>query len=544
MNENSRPLTLKHVVYTAVAMVIVAIASAGRGAIIISTVAIGNVGNPADTRVMNDGSSGYGQVYYAYNFGKYEVTAAQYTAFLNAVGATDTYGLYNTAMTTDPAGCQIIRSGTSGSYTYSVSSDYANRPVNHVSWGDAARFCNWLANGQPTGTEMSGTTETGSYTLNGALTAAALLSVTRNTSATWFVPTENEWYKAAFYNPTTGAYYGYATSSNTLPSNVLANPDPGNSANFLDSQDNFTIGNPYYRTTVGAFAHSSSPYGTFDQNGNVWEWNESTIYDSFMGLRGGSLNDYDVTLSASFRYFDSPDFESDTIGFRVASAVPEPSSGNYWAPGATGGQGAATDHWSAAAAKWATRTGVQGSRTQAVTGALVFADLAGDVLVDGPVTATAGLTFLSDGYVLKPGLSTPSAPKIILAGGTAALNAITVDSGKTATINVVLDGSNGMTKLGDGTLVLGGANTYTGGTIVAGGTLEIGASSALPAGRPLMIGSGGTVVLSSGMSGIEMASAAVPEPGTVSLLIAAGLGIFVLCLATRCHRNAASSGIK
>jgi formylglycine-generating enzyme len=79
---------------------------------------VGIAGNTAaDTRVMNDGSSGYGQVDYAYGFGRYEATAAQYTAFLNAIATTDAYGLYNTAMATDAAGCQIIRSGTSGSYT-------------------------------------------------------------------------------------------------------------------------------------------------------------------------------------------------------------------------------------------------------------------------------------------------------------------------------------------------------------------------------------------------------------------------------------------
>ena len=48
-------------------------------------------------------------------------------------------------------GCKIQRSGSSGSYTYSVAADWANRPVNYVSWGDAARFANWLHNGQPTG---------------------------------------------------------------------------------------------------------------------------------------------------------------------------------------------------------------------------------------------------------------------------------------------------------------------------------------------------------------------------------------------------------
>ena len=72
--------------------------------------------------------------------------------------------------------CQTIgitQSGSSGSYSYSVTgsdSQAANCPIFDVSWGDAARFCNWLQNGQPTGAEGTGTTETGAYTLNGATT--------------------------------------------------------------------------------------------------------------------------------------------------------------------------------------------------------------------------------------------------------------------------------------------------------------------------------------------------------------------------------------
>jgi formylglycine-generating enzyme required for sulfatase activity len=99
----------------------------------LETVPVGNPGNAADTEVMSDGTTGYGSVDCTYNIGKYEVTAGQYTEFLNAVAATDTYGLCQTSMWVSGSGCRIQRSGTSGSYTYRVASDYANRPVNDVS---------------------------------------------------------------------------------------------------------------------------------------------------------------------------------------------------------------------------------------------------------------------------------------------------------------------------------------------------------------------------------------------------------------------------
>ncbi len=126
--------------------------------ITIDTVTVGNPGNVVDT-------TGYGAVSYTYDIGTYEVSLLQYTAFLNAVAATDTYSLWNANMGSDNgvgtgnlniAG--ISRANSSGSYTYSVIGD-GNRPVTYVSWFDAARFTNWLDNGQPSGLgEVAGST--------------------------------------------------------------------------------------------------------------------------------------------------------------------------------------------------------------------------------------------------------------------------------------------------------------------------------------------------------------------------------------------------
>ena len=310
---------------TAVVAAMVLLAAGAVQAITIDTVPVGNPGNVAD-------DTGYGAVAYTYNMGKYEVTAGQYTAFLNAVAATDTYGLYNTLMADllmdGLFACNIQRAGSSGSYTYSVASDWANRPVNLVSWGDAARFSNWLTNGQPTGAQGLTTTEDGSYYLNGAISDAALLAVVRKSPADggrYYIPTEDEWYKAAYYNPATGTYFDYPTGSNSTPSNDLITPDPGNNANYRPyyNSGDWTIGSPYYRTEVGEFENSESPYGTFDQGGNVWEWNEAVI-GSARGWRGGNFWLDSVYLWAATRYSPySPAYETGHLGFRV-SEVPEP----------------------------------------------------------------------------------------------------------------------------------------------------------------------------------------------------------------------------
>lgn len=303
-----------------------------QAAITIDTVTVGNPGNVG--QLSGAGAGGYGDdrvcgsVSYTYNIGKYEVTAGQYTAFLNAVAKTDTYGLYNSSMWSSSYGCKIQKTGSSGNYSYSVAADYANRPVNYVSYWDSCRFANWLGNGQKSGAQDATTTERGAYTLDG-YTGTDGRAIQRNAGWSWAVTSEDEWYKAAYYKGggTNAGYWLYPTQSNSAPSNQLVNPtDPGNNATYYNN--GYTIGSPYYRTEVGAHENSDSAYGTFDQGGNVWEWNEALVYDGYAdrGLRGGSFVIYGVVnLQSTYRYSSSPYYEDNYIGFRV-SQVPEPSS--------------------------------------------------------------------------------------------------------------------------------------------------------------------------------------------------------------------------
>jgi len=323
-----------HIMCVAVVVFVVSIASAAE----IETVPVGNPGNTGELSGVFPEDRVCGAVDYRYNIGTYEVTAGQYIEFLNAVAGTDTYGLYSSEMDIRDEGCQITQNGSDGSYTYDFSgrpsgaeADWTDRPVNYVSWGDAARFANWLHNGQPTGTltgdpvQDAGLTEDGSYDLDGATTGAALLAVTRNAEATWAIPSEDEWYKAAYYDPSlssgAGGYYDYPTSSNSVPSNAV--DGGGNNATIDDS--GFTIGTPYYRTEVGAHGNSESPYDTFDQGGNVWEWNEAIFTGMFRGMRGGSFDMPHDGLLASSRHPRDPSSEFEYLGFRV-SEVPEPAT--------------------------------------------------------------------------------------------------------------------------------------------------------------------------------------------------------------------------
>ena len=326
---NSARSLRKTLVLLAASCISLAGASAASANIIIETVPVGNPGNAPDPL------TGYGEVNYTYFIGKYDVTAGQYTAFLNAVAGVDTYDLYNSDMagggSSGEYGCGISRTGdgTVGDpYTYTVAAGFVNRPVTRVDFWDACRFANWMDNGQPTGAEGPGTTETGAYTLT--TTAISENTVTRNSGALWAVSSEDEWYKAAYYNPATSTYYLYPTSSDTPPGNNLADPLPGNNANFHTSTSPRPIDGGYYTTPVGQFINSPSPYGTYDQGGNVWNWNESIIDESDRGLRGGSMY-YGVSdLVSSYRAGFSPadDINGHAVGFRVVylAPVPEPAS--------------------------------------------------------------------------------------------------------------------------------------------------------------------------------------------------------------------------
>jgi formylglycine-generating enzyme required for sulfatase activity len=283
-------------------------------AVTIDWVPVGNANNTADAPTSNclNAPANCGSVDHAYFISKYETTNAQYAELLNAKAASDPVGLYNPNMDSDAIFGGITRSGVSGSFTYTAKAGFANKPVTYVSFYDALRFSNWLNNGQG-----SGDTEDGAYTI----TAAGIIanSITRNAGASiFFLPSENEWYKAAYYSGG-GVYFDYPTGTDTETGCVAPVSDTGNSANCLGA------GNVL--ATVGAYGLSDSPYGTYDQGGNVWEWNEEIVSGSSRGVRGGSWNDNASDLAASDPSSNDPSSEYAGVGFRVASLVPEPGPG-------------------------------------------------------------------------------------------------------------------------------------------------------------------------------------------------------------------------
>jgi len=313
--------------WVSVCVVMAGLLAGTAGAVNIEIVSVGNPGNAQDTRYGRNYTGnpndplGYGSVSTTYNIGKYEVTNSQYAEFLNQIdpNGLNPYALYNTNMGSGYGGISFSSGANPGS-KYAIRSSRGNMPVNYVSFWDACRFANWMNNGQG-----EGSTETGVYSLNG-VTNPPNNTIARNPGAKVFIPSEDEWYKAAYYDPSKpggGGYWDYPTQSNTAPkAEVPAGTDLINgSANYAGAVGDLT--------NVGSYTAkpSNSAYGTFDQGGNVWEWNEAVFDSLFRGLRGGSVPNGFGALRASNRYSGGydPTNEYYSVGFRVAE-VPEPAT--------------------------------------------------------------------------------------------------------------------------------------------------------------------------------------------------------------------------
>lgn len=247
------------------------------------------------------GSGCYGGVDYEYGISRTEVSNAQYTEFLNAVGAEDPHNLYSPSMGSGYGG--ISRTGTAGNYRYDTIPGRENKAVNYVTFYDAIRFANWQHNGQPTGAPSDTTTESGSYTIERA--GPFDISATRRSGATIVLTTEDEWYKAAYYN--------------NLGERWEQHPGGCGNCSSLDVTD------------VGSFPGIESIYGTLDQGGNVAEFMEGVIAGQphYRPLRGGSFGyemhgGYTGGIRSSYRRFMI--YESASMGFRLA-LIPEPSTG-------------------------------------------------------------------------------------------------------------------------------------------------------------------------------------------------------------------------
>lgn len=264
----------------------------------IDFVTIGNPGNAADTTGNPNPS---GSVPYTYRIGKFEISE-QMIAKANAEG-----GL----------GIAIINHAP-------------DKPAISVEWNEAARFVNWLNTSSGSAPAYKFAVQPGEagYLANANIELWTIGdpgynpdNLYRNNLARYFLPSFDEWYKAAYYDSTSGVYFDYPTGSDTAPTTVPSGTAAGTA-----------VYNGQFFPADVTLAGGLSPYGTMGQGGNAWEWEETDfdlVNDSPSSVRGGRGGDWEggyINLHALSRASGAPNAVFFDIGFRVAGVIPEPST--------------------------------------------------------------------------------------------------------------------------------------------------------------------------------------------------------------------------
>lgn len=276
----------------------------------------------------------YGRVDYVFEIARCELSNADYCQFLNAVAADrDPFGLWNPNMTTGIlGGIDRENDGTGHLWRYVCKVGWAQKPVVYIGFYDLARYCNWLHSGRPVtkGTNLLGVTEgdarTGAYdtrdfeAVRSGRKAPYRDFGRRNADARYWIPSDDEWYKAAYYDPTRSGprkYWDYPCRTDNPPGN---HPDEVRSANYLH-EGRLGVGRPDYLADVCSYTNAASYYGTLQQGGNVWEWIEGWQYRNKIGvrgLRGGAFGYTETGLTASNTDSGGLNDELNVFGGRIA----------------------------------------------------------------------------------------------------------------------------------------------------------------------------------------------------------------------------------
>ena len=285
-------------------------------------------------------ADGRGAVNYEYRIGRYEVASGQWVEFFNAaldrpVGDTLPHVLAPTfwgGIPTTPN-----NPGNPNARRFTTTPQSAALPAGNISWRMAAMYCNWLHNGKAANREafLSGAYDVSTFTYN--IDGTFNDQLIRSPGARYFIPSWDEWLKAAHYDPTkqnpdgtTGGWWLYSNSSDQP---FIAGPPGVGTANFGWDEFDYPGQSPF-AVPLGAYTGVTSPWGLYDVAGAAAEWTEEPrfridipdfpsdrFYDGSYWTGSAALVDQVNQLSGGA----FPSLSTYDLGFRIAASIPSPA---------------------------------------------------------------------------------------------------------------------------------------------------------------------------------------------------------------------------
>jgi sulfatase modifying factor 1 len=305
----------------------------------IEFVTVSDPGNPA----WNGAGFHRGAVDYEFRIGKYEVTTAQWAEFMNAALDRPSTDRIPHVFAPTQWGAVATTPSNPGGQRFTVPAGREMIPTGGVDWRTSAIFCNWLHNGKGTSREsfLSGAYDVSTFGYIGS-GGGFTDQLTRSPGARYYIPSLDEWMKAAHWSPTRngpgqGGWYLYSNSSDSPyrygPPGVLVNGQPA-TANSSWNDFSFPGHNPF-NVPLGAYTGVTSPWGLMDVAGGTSEWTEE--YIQFVGepvpreryIEGSAWAFGTNGLDDQVGYPGGsgfPTFWGYDYGFRVAAAVPGPAT--------------------------------------------------------------------------------------------------------------------------------------------------------------------------------------------------------------------------
>ena len=292
---------------------------------------IGAVGNPGLDESIDPFTLGRGSVDYRYRISKLEITTGQWMEYVNTFSTQgDAYADFGRPLNW---GAQVdpTYDGPGRRWRLRDVPNAGRLPVTSLTWRQAARYTNWLHNNKLSSFDalVTGAYDTTTWGWNKV--DGYTDDERRLPGAKYWIPTLDEWMKAAHYDPNKngegeGGWWLHPNGTD----DVLTPGLPGEGG---QTSGGLNTVNPdgEWEIPLGASEDVTSPWGLYDISGGADEWVETYIDEEqrarvFMGSWAGFHAWFTFDQAWAMGGAMTPESSNFSTSFRIASAIPGPGS--------------------------------------------------------------------------------------------------------------------------------------------------------------------------------------------------------------------------